>query len=173
MEYDKDKTEYFIQLLSSNHYRIYAFISGLVLNSSDADDIMQDTSSIMWRKFDEFKDGTDFVAWGVTIAKFRVMEYRKKKKDTYLSEEAIELLANQSAGDISGLDDKLQALSSCLTKLPAQDCNMLKMRYTHSHKARTIAQRFGTSVHMVYRNMARIKLVLADCIEKQLKAEGY
>jgi RNA polymerase sigma-70 factor (ECF subfamily) len=165
------KTEQFIHLLSSNHYRIYAFIQSLVVNESDADDIMQDTSTIIWKKFDSFKAGTDFVAWGITIAKYRVLEYQKKKKGYALSEETLQLLADESERMMPQLESKFQALKDCVSKLNEQDKTILNLRYTYSYSAKMIARRIGTTINMVYRNMSRIKLLLTQCVHRRLSAE--
>ena len=171
MDPNAAKTEQFIHLLSSNHYRIYAFIQSLVVNESDADDIMQDTSTIMWKKFDDFKAGTDFVAWGVTIAKYRILEYHKRKKEFALSDETIELLASESERMMPQLEIKFQALKDCLKKLSEQDKHILLLRYSYSYSAKMIARRIGTTINMVYRKMSRIKLLLTDCVGRQLRAE--
>lgn len=173
MDSSAAKTEQFIHLLSSNHYRIYAFIQSLVVNESDADDIMQDTSAIMWKKFEDFRSGTDFVAWGITIAKYRVLEYQKKKKEFALSEETLQLLADESEQMMPHLESKFQALKECLSKLNPQDKVILGLRYTDAYSAKMIARRVGTTINMVYRNMSRIKLVLTQCVRRQLNAEEW
>ncbi|HOL32236.1 MAG TPA: sigma-70 family RNA polymerase sigma factor [Anaerohalosphaeraceae bacterium] len=173
MDSDRTKTEYFIHLLSSNHYRIYAYIQSVVINEADADDIMQDTSTIMWKKFDDFSAGTDFVAWGISIAKYRILEYRKKKKDCFLSQETLDLLAAQSEKMMPELERRFQALKDCLGKLPRKDLELLKLRYTHSCSAKMIALRIGTTIHMVYQNMSRIKMLLVNCVQKQLRTGDF
>jgi RNA polymerase sigma-70 factor (ECF subfamily) len=173
MEQNKPKTEEFIQLLSSNHYRIFAFIRSLVINDSDADDIMQDCSTMMWKKFNEFQLGTDFVAWGITIAKYRILEYQKKNKEYALSEETLNLLAAQSEKMMPELDRRLHALQNCHSKLSDRDKDILKLRYTYSYSGKMIARRIGTTVDTVYQHMSRIKTVLINCIQKQLRILEY
>jgi RNA polymerase sigma-70 factor (ECF subfamily) len=53
----------FIRLLTANQSRIYAYIVSLVPNFNDADDIMQETTTMMWERKEDFESGTDFVAW--------------------------------------------------------------------------------------------------------------
>lgn len=64
---DKDKTlqdDRFLRLLLKSQSSIYAFILVLVHDQNDADDIMQETVTLMWRKFSTFEPGTNFTAWG-------------------------------------------------------------------------------------------------------------
>ena len=58
-----EKSKICIELFSSNYNRIKSFIFSLVPNTSDADDVMQETSRIIWEKFEEFEVGTNFLAW--------------------------------------------------------------------------------------------------------------
>ena len=72
------KEEQFMRLFLQSERRILGFILSLVPNLSDAEDLMQETCSIMWSKIDQFEPGTDFTAWGISIARYRVLTYRRK-----------------------------------------------------------------------------------------------
>ena len=55
-----------LMLLMTRHQRqIFGYIYTLVPNRADAEDILQETSLVICEKFDEFKEGTDFVAWAL------------------------------------------------------------------------------------------------------------
>lgn len=70
----KVKENQYIRLLSAHYVRIKSFIFTMLPNESDADDVMQETSITLWKKFNDFQSGTDFVAWPVTIAKYKALE---------------------------------------------------------------------------------------------------
>ena len=70
--------EAFMRLFLQSERRILGFILSLVPNLSDAEDLLQETCSIMWNKFEQFENGTDFVAWGISIARYRVLTFRRK-----------------------------------------------------------------------------------------------
>ncbi len=55
MDSNNKKTKIFLSLLMANQRRINSYILSVVPNFSDADDIMQETISVMWRKFDRFE----------------------------------------------------------------------------------------------------------------------
>lgn len=167
-----NKTEEFVSLLTVNQPKIFSFIRSLVFNCSDAEDIMQDTSTIMWRKFDEYKPGTDFASWGVTIAKYRIFDYQKKKKNYALSRETLLLLSQKSEEVLSELDSRTLALEHCLKKLGDKEKNLLELKYSTNYTAKQIAHRVGISVNMVYRNMSRIKFLLLNCVNKQINMQS-
>lgn len=166
-------TEDFLRLLLANHKRIYAFILTLIHNCTDADDIMQETTTVMWRKFKDYREGTDFVAWSITIAKYRVLSFRKKQAGSRVqfSDEAVEALENETAGMLTKMDHRLEVLQSCLAKLAERDKRLVHMRYEQDAAPNTIAEHIGKSVHSVYKRLAKIHDMLLQCIRRTLAAE--
>ena len=170
---DDNRTEDFLRLLLANHKRIYAFILTLIHNCTDADDIMQETTTVMWRKFKDYRKGTDFVAWSVTIAKYRVLSFRKKQSASRVqfSDEAVEALENETAGMLTEMDHRLEVLQGCLAKLAEDDKRLIHMRYEQDEGPQTIARRIGKSVHSVYKRLARIHDMLLQCVRRTLAME--
>ena len=167
---DQKVSEY-VSLLTSQQARIHNYILSLVPNFSDADDILQETTKLMWEKFNEFKRGTDFLAWGKKIAYFLVLEYyrnRKKENKFYYDEQLIQKIEQNSQKMSDASKDSLIHLRECLKKLKQQDRKLLKLRYFENHKVKDLAGRFGCSIQYIYRNISRIHQLLLSCIQKQI-----
>ncbi len=160
----------FVKLLTANYARIYAYIISLVPNDSDADDIMQETATVMWENFSKFEPGTNFVSWAVTVAKFQILNYRKRHKRSrlFLSDEAYDLLISETEKMQEQSQDRLQALRSCLKKLAPKDRQFIHMRYYDGASARIVAQKVGTSMDAVYRYTARLNDWLLGCVRRSL-----
>ncbi len=60
------KEDIFFRYYAQSQAEIYTYILTMVPNSVDAEDIFQEASSLMWRKFEDFKPGSSFIAWGRT-----------------------------------------------------------------------------------------------------------
>lgn len=163
----------FVNLITANHRRIYAYIITMVPNDSDADDIMQETAAIMWENFDRFEQGTNFVSWAVTIAKFQVLKYRKTKYRNHsrllMSNQAIELLISETQQIEKEETERLGALRKCMKKLPEKDRQFLKLRYSEGATAKEVSQKVGLSADAVYRKGARLIDSLLLCIRGSLK----
>ena len=116
---DSSKTNEFLRLLMANQKRIYAFILAMVPNHQDADDLFQETVLLMWSKFDSFTQGTSFVAWGCTIARYQILSVRKRHsvRSIRFSEAAMELLYRESDPFLEQMDSRTQALRTCIGKL--------------------------------------------------------
>lgn len=166
------KEESFLRLFLQHERRLYAFIFALVHHASDADDILQETSSVLWRKLDEFEPGTDFAAWAFRVARFQVLDHLKKKSRTRLRESTVEAIADQFVDFAHSSDPRRDALDQCLGKLPGADRQLILQRYEPGATTQSIAEQTGRSVHMVYKTLNRIHSQLLDCVRRSLAAEG-
>ena len=72
------RTREFVQLLTQNERRLYAYILSLVPRWADADDILQETNLRLWEEFDKYLRNTDFASWAMRVAFFQVLTFRKR-----------------------------------------------------------------------------------------------
>src|SRR3954468_20850609 len=77
---DIAREERFLKLFLAHERRIFGFLLALVPDWSDAEDLLQETSVVMWRKLYNFEPGTDFAAWALSIARYQVLDHRKRRK---------------------------------------------------------------------------------------------
>lgn len=167
-----DSAEQFNRLVVTHQRRIYGFIYTLVQDYAATEDILQETTTVLWRKFEQFEPGTDFGAWALRVARFSVFEWRRKQQklplaigDELLLELANKAEAAQSADHLASYE----ALEDCLTHLAQRDRDLLQDRYTEAHPVTEIARRSGRTRDAVYKVLARIHRNLGTCIQHKLK----
>ncbi len=167
------KTEEFVELLTANQRKIFAYIMSLVININDADDILQETVKIMWNKFDQFKSGTNFLAWSTTIAYYRILEFRRQKSRNKIifDDQVFENLQYQALSQTQDSDEYLVYLKHCLNKLKESDQVIIKMRYTNGSTLQQIASQLGRTFQSVHRSICRIQGLLRECINRQIATE--
>ena len=73
-----ERTEAFLSLLGEHERKLGIYVTGLVACPQDAQDILQEGKIVMWRQFHKFELGTNFTAWSFSIARYCVMEHRRK-----------------------------------------------------------------------------------------------
>src|SRR5437660_4563512 len=73
-----DRYKVFLSLFLQNQRRLFAYILTLLPNRTDADDVLQDASLVMWDKFDADQPPTDFLAWARRVAYHKVLDFYKK-----------------------------------------------------------------------------------------------
>jgi RNA polymerase sigma-70 factor (ECF subfamily) len=170
---DSSKTNEFLRLLMAHQRRIYAFILTMVPNHGDAEDLFQETVLLMWSKFDGFARGTNFAAWGITVAKYQILSIRKRHatRGILFSEAAAELLRSESERFIEQTDVRMQALRQCIDKLGPQDYELIRLRYRDEVTIEGIARQMGRSVQGIYKRIVRIHDALLRCVRRTLSEE--
>lgn len=67
LDHDDRATE-FLRLLNEHERALNAYILTLNPHWADAEDIAQEMRLRLWKQFDKYEPGTDFCAWGRSIA---------------------------------------------------------------------------------------------------------
>ncbi len=168
---DHDK---FLELFLQNQNRIYGFILTVVFNRDDAQDIFQQTSLTLWRRWPEYDPQRDFVRWAVGIAFNHVRNFRRRKRldGQQLDDDVLELLVQTRLDEDDWLQLRRQALTSCMKKLPAEQRQMLERCYVGKDSIKVVAQRYGLTPNVLYKTLGRIRRVLHECIERSVASEA-
>lgn len=163
-----------MRLFLQSERRILGFIFSLVPNLSDAEDLLQETCSIMWNKFEQFEPGSDFVAWGISIARYRVLTFRRKAATTRVcfSESLIHKIADSACEMSSQSDARLGALQSCLAQLRENDRELVRLRYFAENSTKETAEKLGRSADSIYKSLNRVQDALLWCIRRSLETEN-
>ena len=168
-----DAHEVFTALLMKNHASLMSFILSLLPNWADAEDVMQQTSVVLWRKFDEFQTGTEFLAWSSKVARYVALNYyRKLQSDRHVfQQELVELLADESMEDASRLEQERNLLQGCLAKLDKNGRSLLTACYESGMTFAQVASQLGCTANSVYKGLNRIREALLACVERALRTE--
>lgn len=166
--------EEFARLLTQNHKRLMGLILALVPNGPDADDIMQETCAVLWRRFGEFERGTNFSAWALRVARLQVMSHyaRRKRAQARLSDETIESLTDRLAQPDWDSPARVEALRQCVARLRPRELELIRRRYDEEQKVPEIASDMGATVHAVYKALNRVHLALLRCTRSTLQREA-
>ncbi|MBI9018314.1 MAG: sigma-70 family RNA polymerase sigma factor [Phycisphaerae bacterium] len=163
----------FMQLYLAHERRLYGFLMSMVPNWADVDELKQEVAAIMWNKFDNFEEGTDFNAWALTIARYQIMNYRKKKKNQRLrfNDEILESIESKAEKATESVDYRSEALHICVDNLKDKEKQLLNLRYEPDHDTAEIANRVSRTVPAVYKALNRIHAKLLECIKRRLSIE--
>ncbi|SMP42160.1 RNA polymerase sigma-70 factor, ECF subfamily [Neorhodopirellula lusitana] len=164
-----------MKLFLQSERRILGFILALVPHLADAEDLVQETCMIMWNKFDQFEKGTDFVAWGISIARYRVLNYRRSTgtRRVYFSENLMRQIDDAAVGLSVQGDERLSALQSCLGRLREKDRELIRLRYFAENSTKQTAREVGRSADSVYKSLNRIHDALLLCMRHAVKMESF
>jgi RNA polymerase sigma-70 factor (ECF subfamily) len=169
-----DPHQLFIRLYAANQRRIYAFVRVMVPSAADADDVIQETLSVLWRKFDTFDPATSFTAWAIQVARFEVLKWRQRHagRPRLFAMEVIERLADEAAGSAPSVDDRHDALQHCLSQLTEKHRQLLQLHYEREMSVNAIAAQFKRSSKTIYRMLGQVHRSLLGCIRRALSEEA-
>lgn len=172
-----EQVEEFMRLFSHHQRRIYLYILALVSNPVDAEDLLQETNLILWRKFPQWERGTNFYAWASRIVYYEVLKYRERQaRDAIILEQhVIEQLAAEATDMVEQLDRRRSALLHCLSKLRPVDQELVQRRYAPGATGKSVAAALGRPANSVSKSLGRIRRALWECINRRLAlgdAEG-
>lgn len=169
-----DRSKQLMRLMTEHQRRIFGYIYTLVPDRHDAEDLLQETSVVICEKFDQFRPGSDFVAWACQIAYWEVRRARQKyaRSKVVFNQEVVDAVAQTAAEMAVEVSARHEALAQCLQKLHARDRELVLTRYEPGCGVEYAAQRSGRSLEAAYKALGRIRKLLLDCVTNQLSLEG-
>ncbi|MHC4185963.1 MAG: sigma-70 family RNA polymerase sigma factor [Planctomycetota bacterium] len=149
---------------------VAAFISSVVPNFHDVDDILGRVAITLVRKCDQYDPNKSFVAWAIGMAKYEILNHRREKAyDKHIFDtDAIKHLSEAYESDASYFNDLREALSHCLKKVKGRSKQAMDMRYIRGNKPARIAEQLDMTVNAVFVLLHRIRLALRECIKRRL-----
>ena len=169
------REEEIVQQIAECQDRLFAYILTLVPRRDLARDILQEANVVLWRRRDEFSEGTSFPAWASKVAFFQVLAFRRDKgrdRHLFFSEELMTQLASEVQEELDVLDDRRGALQGCLGKLTERQRWLIAQRYSSESSIKVIAEMTDQSAGAVATAVYRIRNVLRDCVTRTLATEG-
>jgi RNA polymerase sigma-70 factor, ECF subfamily len=165
----------FLRLLLSHERRIYGYIRTVVFNAVDAEDVLQETSTKLWKNFHQFRPGTDFLAWSLTVARHEVSAYRRRQRSDRLrfSDELVGLLATVAENQCAGMSTLETALAHCLGLLKPTSRDLLRRRYEPGASVERLAAETGRPVQTLYSILKRTRRAVFACIDRTLAREEH
>ncbi len=169
-----DRTTQFVELYSEHYPRLQYYLMALLPTSSDAADVLQETSLVLWSKFDTFELGTNFFAWACKIARLQTLKHyeRNRRSAALFDSSALELLsadAMDAAGSEAG---SLETLESCLERLSESDRKVIRSRYEPGATVKQMAADIGVTANLLSKSLGRIRRALLACMEKAIAQDS-
>jgi RNA polymerase sigma-70 factor (ECF subfamily) len=163
-------TAEYLRLFAANQARLFGYLLTLLPQWHDAEEILQETSVVLWRSFDQFEPGTNFLAWARTIAFHQVLNFRKrnKRRAMLFSDDFFASVAAESDDMADSLEEQLQTMSECMKGLPSDHRRLIGLCYQPNVTTQQVAEQLGRPAGTVYKTLTRIRRTLMECIERTL-----
>jgi RNA polymerase sigma-70 factor (ECF subfamily) len=165
----------FATLLRRHQTQLFGYIYSLLRDLDDADDLFQQTSLVLWDKFDLFDPSKSFIAWACGVARFEVSNYlrsRSRQRLLFSDNLAQILIDAHEEFDEEELEGRRDALAECLKKLRPRDQQLLDDCYGRSARIPEVADSWGRSTQSIHNSLRRIRRTLFMCVNRSLAQEG-
>lgn len=136
------------------------------------EDLAQETLLFVWEKRDEGFKAETMKAWVFKIAWFKVLAWRrdnKRSRIVYFSDELLQEIAPVAEELADTTDERLEALRHCLTRLPREKQDLLRLKYAEHANLSEYAKKRNWKPNRVQKTLSRIRQVLRHCIESRLE----
>lgn len=169
---DERRESQFLRQLAAAYNDIYASSLAIVGNGNDADDVIQEVCVVLWKRYDDFEQGTNFTKWACSVA-FNVaknfVRQRRRQRGYGLSDHALARVVQiQNAGS-ELLEMQRDVLQGCIEKLPVEDKEFLFDCYRHSSTLAQFARSMGMSLNTVYSKVKRLRRRLLECVRRTIR----
>jgi RNA polymerase sigma-70 factor (ECF subfamily) len=171
----KDDQAEFSDHLLRHQTQIFGYLYSLVRNLDDADDLFQQTSLALWKKFDQYDPSRSFLAWSFGVARFEVSNLlRTRSRDRLYFSDELNLLLIEAHEQLEAdrAEERVAALAGCIGKLRQSDRDLLQACYGQSARIPEVARERGRSAQSVHNSLKRIRQALSECVRRRLVLEG-
>jgi RNA polymerase sigma-70 factor (ECF subfamily) len=165
----------FAEHLRQSQSRLYGYIHALVHDLNDADDLFQQTSLVLWKKFDEYDPRRSFFSWACGVARFEVANFvrARGRQRLYFSDDlSLLLIEAHAAVSDEDLADRRDALARCVQSLRQRDRELLAECYGDEAGVPDASARRGRSPQSVYNSLRRIRRALFECVSRALARQS-
>jgi RNA polymerase sigma-70 factor, ECF subfamily len=170
---EQDRRETFARIFAQNDRWLYAYLVTMLGNPADAEEVFQEVCVVLWREYMNFDPETDFKKWVSVIARHKVMRFRtlKQRDVRRLSDEVLELIADEVVEQSHLFEERRLALHDCLERLPKSDRALVAACYGDSNRSfRLVAEQLGMSCNTVYKALQRARKALRECVDRKMNA---
>ena len=164
----------FLRLFVEHERELAGFARALLPDWDAVDEVLQESSLVMWRKIGQLQAADEFMPWAKVIVRFEALkQIRRTRRDRHvLSVELVAMLADEAVeDDSSALRGEQAALRNCLQQFSPEHRELLMAPYAGDGKVKQLADAAGKSPNSLYKLLGRLRVKLHDCVLTRLAAE--
>ena len=173
---DSCSSDEFLELVASCQSRLFGYLYSLLHNMEDTEDVLQQTTLAMWRRFGEYDRSRNFFTWARQFAKFNALNHiRAKRRDRVVfSEELVVLMAETDDGG-SGRTILRRLITTrwcdAWTGCPRPIAISWSCAISSGAVLRRRPRSWGVLRRACANSLRRIRLALFDCIAAGARSE--
>ena len=154
-----------------------AYVAARSLPGMDIDDIVQRVFVEAYKSIGEYREGTDFRAWLITIARYQTMmdATRLRRQADYHSRFIPVAVAQQLESRLAEThaeDDRLSYLRDCLEQVKDSSRELIRHRYEQDLSMQDIAAAMKRTAGAVRKELCLVRQQLHECIDRKMALDA-
>ena len=164
----------FEELVSRYKNLVYSVILRMVTDAEDANDLAQEVFIKVYRNLDKYSPEFKFSTWVMRIATNTVIDFRRKKKQAFVSIEDMETeLPDIATPENTYLEtEEKEILQKAINQLPDMYKLPIVMYHLEGMSYQEISSSLGVSMSKIKNRIFRGRKLLKDMIIKQKEGDG-
>lgn len=169
-----DSTRQVTRLWTLAQPKVSAFVTSVVRDFKDRDDVVQDIAVAVFESFDQYDPERPFIQWAMGVARNQFKNYLRQRKRhlAVFDPETIEALESAFADLPAAEIRELDFLQECLKKLDEKGLQLCDLRYRKGLKPAAISEAIKVSGTAVRKSLQRVREQLRVCVERKVSEEG-
>lgn len=169
-----DETQ-FLRLYLRHEEGLRAFARVMLPTWEAVDEVLQESSVVMWKKLGQLESADGFLPWAKVIVRFESLRFRRRfsRDRAVFSDALLDLLAAEAAEAPESMFEQDQAaLNECLARLSPPHRELVLAPYAGDGRVAMLAQQSGRSANSLYKMLGRLRERLLSCVEARLAKEA-
>ena len=158
----------FAELMRAYHAFVYAIVTGIVDNSHDAEEVVQDTFLSAYRGLTQLEDRKKFKSWLAEIARNRARNWlRKQRGDTVSIDEVSEhlLQTEDSPDERLARQEQRELIRRIMETLPQKDRDIARAFYLEGASYNELTSAHGLSEKAIAFRLSRARRHLSKRLQ--------
>lgn len=161
--------EQIVGLIARHQPEIHRYVMSLLPDRMLADDVVQETNLVLWRKAAEYDPTQAFLPWALTIAFYQVKAARRDAgRDRHIFDDSLVEILAAECREAEPAADLEQALEKCLQELPEKQRQLILARYAPDSSVQDLAAERRQTPTALSLALMRIRKALETCVERKL-----
>ena len=167
----QDRHEEFVTLLTAAHEKLLGYLMSILGRWHDAQDVLQCSSLLMWRKFETYESGSNFVAWASTICFYEAKNFQRLAARSHLKfdDDLLATLAAERLDDLDLQGGRIAALELCLNEVQPAELELLRTAYAEHGGIIELAARLQRTPRTLYNKLTILRRRLTECVQRRLQ----
>ena len=169
-----DRHEEFVTLLTAAHDKLLGYLMSVLGRWHDAQDVLQSSSLLMWRKFETYESGSNFVAWASTICFYEAKNFQRQAARSHLKfdDDLLATLASERILDLELQGRRIAALELCLDEVGPAERELIRTAYAEHGGIIELAAKLQRAPRTLYNKLTLLRRRLTECVQRRLQEGG-